>query len=302
MRRTVPGAPPGMPRSPEARLPGSGARASGRRRRDAGNFAADRNPPAERPAATRFPAIASSARARIPPRSIASSDPGRATTANSNHGGHPGNGTSCLGITVKYTNYCFKGAEEHGLEVTSIDRNSPAERAGLKADRRPGRSDRGGRNRERISRPMQLLTNGFLEKAAQGNRGDLIVAVDDQRVRSQADFDDAMARARPGDSLYLTVIRPLPGGDHKTMKIAVDGRASGSPATPNPAPRRPPPRAGNPASPNSRSARSHFSESKLCYNPSLRHADACEQLFRASRQAVLRSFARKLGAIKLRPE
>src|ERR1019366_9749013 len=35
---------------------------------------------------------------------------------NPNHGGHVGNATSCLGIQVKYTNYCFKGAEEHGLE------------------------------------------------------------------------------------------------------------------------------------------------------------------------------------------
>jgi len=47
------------------------------------------------------------------------------------------------------------------------------------------------------------------------------VAVDDQRVRSQADFNDALAKARPGDTTYLTVVRPLPGGDHKTLKIAV---------------------------------------------------------------------------------
>jgi S1-C subfamily serine protease len=60
-----------------------------------------------------------------------------------------------------------------------------------------------------------------MEKAAMADRGDLIVAVDDQRIRSQADFNDAMAKARPGDTLYLTVIRPLPGGDHATMKIAV---------------------------------------------------------------------------------
>ncbi len=77
--------------------------------------------------------------------------------------------------------------------------------------------------------PLQLLTNHLLEKASQGNRGDLIVAVDDQRIRSQADFNDAMARVHPGDTLYLTVIRPisktdLSGStttDHATMKIAV---------------------------------------------------------------------------------
>jgi hypothetical protein len=136
-------------------------------------------------------------------------------------GGHTGNGKSCLGITVKYTNYCFKGAEEHGLEITSIDRNSPAESAGLKAT-----SDKGGmiaaaETASAFLGPVQMLTNHLFEKADMSNRGDLIVAVDDQRVRSQADLDDAMAKAKPGDSLYFTVIRPLPSGDHKTMKIAV---------------------------------------------------------------------------------
>ncbi len=164
------------------------------------------------------------------------------------HGGQIGKGKSCLGITVNYTNYCFKGAEEHGLEITSIDRNSPAEGAGLKATGDKGGVIAAAETASAILVPLQLLTNGLLEKAEQGDRGDLIVAVDDQRVRGQADLDDAMAKARPGDSLYFTVIRPLPGGDHKTMKIAVKvGRwqpgssetctdsatASAQPASPN---------------------------------------------------------------------
>ncbi len=137
-------------------------------------------------------------------------------------GGRLGNSTSCLGIQVRYTNYCFKGAEEHGLEVTSIDRSSPAERAGLKATGDQGGMIAAAETASALLGPVQILTNHFLEKAAMGDRGDLIVAVDDRRVRSQADFDDAMARARPGDTIYLTVVRPLPGGDHKTMKIAVN--------------------------------------------------------------------------------
>jgi hypothetical protein len=137
------------------------------------------------------------------------------------HGGQVGNGKSCLGITVNYTSYCFKGAEEHGLEITSIDRNSPAETAGLKATGDKGGMISAAETASAFLGPVQLFTNHFLEKAAQENRGDLIVAVDDQRVRSQADLDDAMAKARPGDTLYMTVIRPLPGGDHKTMRIAV---------------------------------------------------------------------------------
>ena len=142
--------------------------------------------------------------------------------SNLEHGGRVGNGRSCLGITVNYTNYCFKGAEEHGLEVVSIDRNSPAEKAGLKASEGKGGVLAAAETAGALLGPLQIVTNHFLEKAAQGERGDLIVAIDDQRVRSQADLDDAMAKARPGDTLYLTVIRPLPGGDHKTMKIAVN--------------------------------------------------------------------------------
>jgi hypothetical protein len=141
--------------------------------------------------------------------------------SNLEHGGHVGSGRSCLGIQVNYTNYCFKGAEEHGLEVVSIDRNSPAEKAGLKAAGNSGvitAAETAGA----LLGPLQIITNHFLENAAQGQRGDLIVAIDDQRVRSQADLDDAMAKARPGDTLYMTVIRPMPGGDHKTMKIAVN--------------------------------------------------------------------------------
>jgi hypothetical protein len=142
-----------------------------------------------------------------------------------NHGGQVGNGKSCLGITVNYTSYCFKGAEEHGLEVTSIDRNSPAEQAGLKATGEKGGMISAAETASAFLGPVQLLTNHFLEKAAQGNRGDLIVAVDDQRIRSQADFNDALAKAHPGDTLYLTVIRPISNGsttvDHATMKIAV---------------------------------------------------------------------------------
>jgi len=140
---------------------------------------------------------------------------------NPNGGGHIGNTTNCLGLTLNYTNYCFKGAEEHGLEVTSIDKNSPAEEAGLKATGNKGGMIAAAETASALLGPLQLLTNHFMEKEAMSDRGDLIVAIDDERIRSQADFNDALAKARPGDTLYLTVIRPMPSGDHKTMRIAI---------------------------------------------------------------------------------
>lgn len=124
-----------------------------------------------------------------------------------------------LGITVEYTTQCYLGMEEHGLEVVTIDPNSPAEQAGLK----PRGNTAIGAVAETASAflgPLQMLTNPLVEKATEGEHGDLIVAVDDHRVRSRADLDDEMAKLKPGDTLYLTVIRPTAGG-HKTMKIAV---------------------------------------------------------------------------------
>ncbi len=70
--------------------------------------------------------------------------------------------------------------------------------------------------------PLELAVMPLLSRAGQlGTDGDLIVAVDDRRIRSQLDLEDELAKLKPGDTMYLTVIRPLPGGAHKTMKIAV---------------------------------------------------------------------------------
>ncbi len=65
-----------------------------------------------------------------------------------------------------------------------------------------------------------------------GQDGDLIIAVDDQRVRDQSDLEAAMARLKPGDTMYLTVIRPNGSTSrrpHKTIKIAVRVGAVGEP-------------------------------------------------------------------------
>ena len=61
-----------------------------------------------------------------------------------------------------------------------------------------------------------------------GHDGDLIVAVDDRRVRDQSDLESAMSRLKPGDTMYLTVIRPQ-GNSHTTLKIAVRVGAVGEP-------------------------------------------------------------------------
>jgi S1-C subfamily serine protease len=119
--------------------------------------------------------------------------------------------------------------EEHGLEVVSLDPNSPAAQAGLKSSTGMTAAGAAGSTASSMLGPLNLLVMPLLAKGgALGQGGDLIVAVDDRRVRSQGDLDDAMAHLKPGDTMYLTVIRPV-GNAHKTMKIAVKVGAVGEP-------------------------------------------------------------------------
>jgi len=138
-----------------------------------------------------------------------------------------------LGITVQYVTKCYQGGEEHGLEVLTIDPNSPAAQAGLQA--RSGMTAIGAA----VSTLTGILPGGSIlaskalaTSGAMGQGGDLIVAVDDKRVRDQSDLETAMSRLKPGDTMYLTVIRP-DGSDerapHKTIKIAVHVGAVGEP-------------------------------------------------------------------------
>jgi hypothetical protein len=134
-----------------------------------------------------------------------------------------------LGITVRYTTQCYLGMEEHGLEVETVDPNGPAAQAGLHATTGMTPLGAAGTTASGMLGPLNMLVMPLLEKGgALGQGGDLIVAVDDRRVRDQGDLETAMARLKPGDTMYLTVIRP-DGRAHKTIKIAVKVGAVGEP-------------------------------------------------------------------------
>jgi hypothetical protein len=165
---------------------------------------------------------------------------GTETGAGDTSGNLNGNGDSnqpharpYLGITVAYATQCYLGGEEHGLEVLTIDPNSPAQQAGLQA--RSGMTAVGAALTTLLS-PLPggsiVATKALGGTGAVGQEGDLIVAIDDKRVRDQSDLESAMARLKPGDTMYLTVIRPDGTGDHpahKTIKIAVRVGAVGEP-------------------------------------------------------------------------
>jgi len=127
-----------------------------------------------------------------------------------------------IGISVEYSTHCYAGAEEHGFEVTTVYPGSPAARAGLQATTP---STPMGDLKDIASIlffPVAFYTVPLLRRSgALGMDGDLIVAVDDQRVRSKGELLKALGNLKPGDTTYFTVIRPIPGGSHKTMRIAL---------------------------------------------------------------------------------
>jgi hypothetical protein len=151
---------------------------------------------------------------------------------NSNGERNQPHGRPYLGITVQYTTQCYNGGEEHGLEVLTVDPSSPAAQAGLQP--RSGMTAVGAA----VSTLTAMLPGGSIlaskalsSSGAMGQDGDLIVAVDDRRVRDQSDLETAMSRLKPGDTMYLTVIRPSGTGQvgHRTLKIAVRVGAVGEP-------------------------------------------------------------------------
>ncbi len=127
-----------------------------------------------------------------------------------------------LGVDLEYTTQCYLGMEEHGFEVVSVYPNSPAARAGLVG--RTGSTPSGdlGALGSVLLGPVALITFPLLRASgALGTPGDLIVAVDDVRVRTKEEILHALGHLKPGDTTYITVIRPLPGGYHRTMRIAL---------------------------------------------------------------------------------
>jgi len=127
-----------------------------------------------------------------------------------------------IGISVEYSTHCYSNAEEHGFEITTVIPGSPAARAGLQATTP---STPMGELKDIASIlffPVAFYTVPLLRRSgALGMDGDLIVAIDDQRVRSKGEFLKVLKNLKPGDTTYFTVIRPIPGGSHQTLRIAL---------------------------------------------------------------------------------
>ncbi|MBV8772097.1 MAG: PDZ domain-containing protein [Deltaproteobacteria bacterium] len=129
-----------------------------------------------------------------------------------------------LGISVqRIESHSTPGRDIHGLEIVSVDPASPAERAGLKARGAMTRLGASGATAAALMAPLDIALMPLLKKTGQlGQTGDLIVAIDDQRVSTEAAMEAALAQSKPGDTIYLTVLRLGANGSHKTIRLPVE--------------------------------------------------------------------------------
>jgi hypothetical protein len=128
-----------------------------------------------------------------------------------------------LGVSVHSTAVMQpNGVQRRALEVLSVDQGSPAAAAGIKGSGAPTNLGASSLTASAMLGPAQELLAPLLKKTGQlGRQGDLIVAVDDDRVGSEQELAGELARLKPGDTVWLTVLRESPKGQPRAVKVPV---------------------------------------------------------------------------------
>jgi hypothetical protein len=156
---------------------------------------------------------------------------------------------ACLGLLLKPATKCFHGVEVHGLEVTQIIPDGPAVQAGIK--KRADAPLAGvGAAAQALLGPLGMAFMPLQEQAELKRSGDLIVAVADVRIHSENELRHELDKLKPGDLVYLTMMRALPSGAAQTRTTAIkvgewrQGKCLKAPPTESAAAPRPPSRPG----------------------------------------------------------
>jgi hypothetical protein len=129
-----------------------------------------------------------------------------------------------LGLVAKSVRVCRAGEYIAGVRVAGLEKGSPAQRAGMQAEKGVGWKQIVGVLL--ASTPAAPLAIPFLISGGQ-DPGDIIVAVDGKRVENKEEFDREMERFRTEDVVYFSVLRGnrtllvpvgLPSGTEKLSK------------------------------------------------------------------------------------
>lgn len=107
-----------------------------------------------------------------------------------------------------------------GLEIVSVDPGGPAARAGFHGRTKMTSLGESGATASALLPPLDIVMMPLLKRAGSlGRGGDLIVAIDGRRVNDNLDLQTALATLKPGDTIYLTVMRTMPDRSLRTLTL-----------------------------------------------------------------------------------
>lgn len=109
-----------------------------------------------------------------------------------------------VGLVTRNARFCRAGKFIAGVKVVKVEQGSPAQQAGLQADTGMGWKQIVGVFF--ASTPVAPLLTSVLDDIEQGS-GDIVVAVDGERVENKEDLAKEMGRSRLGEVVHLSILR-----------------------------------------------------------------------------------------------
>lgn len=138
-------------------------------------------------------------------------------------------GTPYIGITVRDTVMRRGGpldcylprSDVAGMEIETVDAGSPAAEAGLRGLRTTQTKDYSVKGL--LRRPSQLVDQSMATMDVYDTGGDLITEINGRRVLNTVDLNREFKaqRLRPGDTVYVTVMRRVRSWHSKTLRFPV---------------------------------------------------------------------------------